>query len=57
METEENNNFFDAKEKEIANKTQSQNKENKIHKDGLKLQRQTLYHHVHNAKRMATTNS
>ena len=34
-ETEENNNFFDPKEKEIANKTQSQNKENEIHTDGL----------------------
>ena len=36
-ETEENNNLFDPKEKEIANKTQSQNKENEIHTGGLNL--------------------
>ena len=36
-ETEENNNLCDPKEKEIANKTQSQNKENEIHTDELNL--------------------
>ena len=36
-ETEENNNFFDPKEKEIANKTQLQNKENEFHTDVLNL--------------------
>ena len=33
-ETEENN-LFDSKEKEIANRIQSQNKENEIHTGGL----------------------
>ena len=36
-EREENNDFFDPKEKEIANKTQSQNKESKFHTDGSNL--------------------
>ena len=36
-ETEENNNLFDIKEKEIASKTHSQNKQNKIHAGGLNL--------------------
>ena len=41
-ETEENNNLFDPKEKEmLVNKTQSQKKENELHTDGLKLNENT----------------
>ena len=36
-ETEESNNLLDPKEKEIANKTQSQNKKNEIHTGRLNL--------------------
>ena len=35
------NNLFDPKEKEIANKIQSQNKENEIHTGGLNLKNAT----------------
>ena len=58
-ETEEINKFCDPKEKERENKTQSQSKRTKYIQIGqtlMEMQHQTLYHHVHSAKRM-TTNS